>query len=67
MANIKNLLPNPYISWSKKYKGKRKKNGFKIFLTFLYDIYYNLGHNILRFFDVLPNFSFTTSEANRDY
>ena len=27
----------------------------------------NLSHNILRLFDVLPNFSFTTSEANRDY
>ena len=27
----------------------------------------NLDHNILRFFDVLGNFSFTTSEANRDY
>ena len=28
---------------------------------------YNLGHNILRLFDVLPNFSFPTSETNRDY
>ena len=28
---------------------------------------YNLGHNILRLFDVLPNFPFTTSETNRDY
>ena len=26
----------------------------------------NLGHNILRIFDVLPNFSFATSETNRD-
>ena len=30
-------------------------------------ICYNSGHNILRLFDVLPNFSFTTSETNRDY
>ena len=30
-------------------------------------IFYNLGHNILRIFDGLPNFSFTTSETNRDY
>ena len=30
-------------------------------------INYNLGHNILRFFDVLPNFPFTTSETNGDY
>ena len=29
--------------------------------------YYNLGHNILRLFDVLSNFSFPTSETNRDY
>ena len=28
---------------------------------------YNLGHNILGLFDVLPNFSFITSESNRDY
>ena len=27
----------------------------------------NLGHNIFRLFDVLPNFSFTTSETNRGY
>ena len=27
----------------------------------------NLGHNVLRDFDVLPNFSFFTSETNRDY
>ena len=27
----------------------------------------NLGHNILRLFDVLPNFLFTASETNRDY
>ena len=28
---------------------------------------YNLGHNILRLFDVLLNFSLTTSETNRGY
>ena len=28
---------------------------------------YNLGHNISRLFDVLPNFPFTTSETNQDY
>ena len=26
----------------------------------------NHGHNILRVFDTLPNFLFTTSEAKRD-
>ena len=29
--------------------------------------YYDLRHNIWRVFDVLPNFSFTTSETNRHY
>ena len=28
---------------------------------------YNYFHNILRLFDVLTNFSFTTSETMRDY
>ena len=28
---------------------------------------YNHRHNILRLFDVLPNFPFTTSETKRDY
>ena len=28
---------------------------------------YNYGHNILRIFDVLPNFPFTTSEPRPDY
>ena len=28
---------------------------------------YNQFHNILRLFDVLPNFLFTTSETMRDY
>ena len=30
-------------------------------------IYYNHEHNILRLFDTLPNFPFTTSESSRDY
>ena len=29
--------------------------------------FYNLGHNILRLFDVLPNFPLTISETSRDY
>ena len=28
---------------------------------------YNHGHNILRIFDVLPIFTFTTSEMKPDY
>ena len=28
---------------------------------------YNHFHNILRLFDVLPNFLFTTSETKNDY
>ena len=27
----------------------------------------NHGHNVLKLFDVLPNFSFTKSETNREY
>ena len=30
-------------------------------------IIYNHGHNILRLFDTLSNFLFTTSETKRDY
>ena len=29
--------------------------------------YYNHGHNILIFFDTLPNFLYTTSKTKRDY
>ena len=29
--------------------------------------YYNHGHNILRLFDVSPNFPFTTIETKRHY
>ena len=32
----------------------------------MYQIY-NLGNNIFRLFDVLPNFSFNTNETNRYY
>ena len=28
---------------------------------------YNHGHNIMRIFDVLPNFTFPTSETKPDY
>ena len=28
---------------------------------------YNQGHDILRIFDTLPDFMFTTSETKRDY
>ena len=30
-------------------------------------LYYNPGHNILRYFDVWQNIRVTTSEKNRDY
>ena len=30
-------------------------------------LFYNDGHNILRIFDTLPVFLFTTSEKKRDY
>ena len=31
------------------------------------DSNYNLGHNVLRHFDMLPNFPFTTSKMKHDY
>ena len=40
---------------------------FYLFFSILKAWNYNLGHDILRRFDVLPNFSFATSETNRDY
>ena len=50
-------------------------NSIRFFLTISIEldleIYHmdtnNNFHNIVRFFDVLPNFSFTTSETRRDY
>ena len=36
-------------------------------LKFFIKLFYNHGHDILRLFDVLPNFSFITSETKRDY
>ena len=36
-------------------------------LSVFAEAYYNHFHNILRLFDVLPNFPFTTSETKRDY
>ena len=33
----------------------------------MYVCMYHCGHHILRFFDVLPNFLFTTSETKHDY
>ena len=37
------------------------------YLAYSYIFLYNLGHNILRLFDVFAIFPFTTSETNRDY
>ena len=41
-----------------------------MYICYVYSAYglnYNHFHNILRFFDVLPNFSLTTSETIHDY
>ena len=38
-----------------------------IFYPFPQVVTYNHFHNILRLFDALPNFPFTTSETMRDY
>ena len=40
----------------------------KSYINFLHHLLaYNPGHNILRLFDVFPNFLFITSEMNREY
>ena len=45
-----------------------EKKIWQLLLTFciLQGCSYNLGHNILRVLDTLPNFLFTTSETKRD-
>ena len=40
---------------------------FIIISAFMKDVFYNHFHHILRLFDVLPNFAFTTSETMGDY
>lgn len=49
-----------------------KSPGFLLFLNSailitVIDWSNNRGDNVLRLFDILPNFSFTTSEMERDY
>ena len=43
-----------------------KKEIFLPWLNFA-DANYNHGHNIMRSFDVLPSFPFTTNETKPDY
>ena len=38
-----------------------------VFLPMSLSFHYNLRHNILGLFDVLPNFAFTTIKAKHDY
>ena len=45
---------------------QRRTTG-KVQFLFFKGFCYNQLHNILRLFDVLPNFPFTTSETMRDY
>ena len=58
-----------FIKWVTKLKSNSE-----IFLKDLHNslehvnsLNYNLGHNIFRLFDVVPNFPFTTSEMNHDH
>ena len=58
-SNTKNTVKNMnhLIYWIlMEFFGKRYK-----------DLIYNLFHNILKLFDVWPNFAFTTSETMRNY
>ena len=47
---------------------EKKKKKVKISIEFcIFELVHSHFPNILRFFDVLPNFSFTNSEAMLDY
>ena len=35
--------------------------------VYISNVWYNHGHDIMRIFDVLPDFPFTTSETKPDY
>ena len=76
------VCDNAYVppwSYGKSYGEKLKKRREEVKIAyFLYrnvvfklrnnqDLSRNQLHNILRLFDVLPNFPFTTSEKMRDY
>ena len=53
------------ISFSKYIKVmKNKFLGYKMYTNHVRN---TPGYNVLRFFDVLPNFLFDTSETKRDY
>ena len=56
------IFPSRKIKIYQVYVIQREK---KIFYPL--EPFYNHFHNILRLFDVLTNFSFTTSETMRDY
>ena len=47
-------------------QAKAGRQQFYIMKYFFNIMNYSLGQNLLRLFDVLPNFPFTTSETNRD-
>ena len=58
-----------FIKWLTKLKSDSKifPKDLHNSLEHINSLIYNLGHNVLGLFDVLPNFSFTTSETNHDY
>ena len=59
-----NYLSNQRLSWTQYFKNIQQNiclNNFRMYLNC------NHFHNILRLFNVLPNFPFTTSETMRDH
>ena len=56
---------NPIFKYNSDASINPNVQGMSVIAMILH--YYNPGHNILRLFDVLPNFAFTTSELKRDH
>ena len=55
----------PFLTYISHNNNWTVANGF-LHQELLYSDNVHLGHNILRLFDILPNFPFTTSEMNPD-
>ena len=64
------LLKSPHFVYSETATSAEFKiiaNSFFLYTTTKSNGVYNHFHNILRLFDMLPNFPFTASETMRDY
>ena len=66
ILNINKIPQSPSTENLVVWKYKNEKTD-KLKMIFIKMKNYNHFHNILRLFDVLPNFLFTTSETMHDY